>query len=131
MIRRPPRSTRTDTLLPYTTLFRSRSGVVDCSTRCPPPDEVAQTNLDHHHRKPAQSGEKIEGIGREEPEIVADETGVDDEPGARDRMQDDGGRSEQSIRKHRHQGGEQARSQGGMRPPLQAKTGDATARSEH
>src|SRR3546814_6106585 len=26
MIRRPPRSTRTDTLFPYTTLFRSRSG---------------------------------------------------------------------------------------------------------
>src|SRR3546814_13065204 len=25
MIRRPPRSTRTDTLLPYTTLFRSRT----------------------------------------------------------------------------------------------------------
>src|SRR3546814_2595307 len=29
MIRRPPRSTRTDTLFPYTTLFRS------CATRCP------------------------------------------------------------------------------------------------
>src|SRR3546814_1457384 len=31
MIRRPPRSTRTDTLLPYTTLFRSRraGGVLD------------------------------------------------------------------------------------------------------
>src|SRR3546814_12170788 len=27
MIRRPPRSTRTDTLLPYTTLFRSRRPV--------------------------------------------------------------------------------------------------------
>src|SRR3546814_1317557 len=27
MIRRPPRSTRTDTLFPYTTLFRSRPGV--------------------------------------------------------------------------------------------------------
>src|SRR3546814_4019808 len=26
MIRRPPRSTRTDTLFPYTTLFRSRNG---------------------------------------------------------------------------------------------------------
>src|SRR3546814_12678116 len=26
MIRRPPRSTRTDTLLPYTTLFRSMGG---------------------------------------------------------------------------------------------------------
>src|SRR3546814_11672785 len=28
MIRRPPRSTRTDTLFPYTTLFRSRMGAV-------------------------------------------------------------------------------------------------------
>src|SRR3546814_15768574 len=28
MLRRPPRSTRTDTLFPYTTLFRSRRGVV-------------------------------------------------------------------------------------------------------
>src|SRR3546814_14648628 len=27
MIRRPPRSTRTDTLFPYTTLFRSRCGL--------------------------------------------------------------------------------------------------------
>src|SRR3546814_5816093 len=27
MIRRPPRSTRTDTLFPYTTLFRSHEGV--------------------------------------------------------------------------------------------------------
>src|SRR3546814_19304912 len=27
MIRRPPRSTRTDTLFPYTTLFRSRAAV--------------------------------------------------------------------------------------------------------
>src|SRR3546814_6271312 len=29
MIRRPPRSTRTDTLLPYTTLFRSRKDELD------------------------------------------------------------------------------------------------------
>src|SRR3546814_18479975 len=29
MIRRPPRSTRTDTLFPYTTLFRSDVGVPD------------------------------------------------------------------------------------------------------
>src|SRR3546814_11674231 len=28
MIRRPPRSTRTDTLFPYTTLFRSQAGSV-------------------------------------------------------------------------------------------------------
>src|SRR3546814_11503530 len=30
MIRRPPRSTRTDTLFPYTTLFRSTSKVPPC-----------------------------------------------------------------------------------------------------
>src|SRR3546814_10108068 len=29
MIRRPPRSTRTDTLFPYTTLFRSRPALVE------------------------------------------------------------------------------------------------------
>src|SRR3546814_4243387 len=34
MIRRPPRSTRTDTLFPYTTLFRSelaKQGIIFCS----------------------------------------------------------------------------------------------------
>src|SRR3546814_9755134 len=30
MIRRPPRSTRTDTLFPYTTLVRSVFGVLNC-----------------------------------------------------------------------------------------------------
>src|SRR3546814_13519963 len=33
MIRRPPRSTRTDTLFPYTTLFRSRGRWRDLFTR--------------------------------------------------------------------------------------------------
>src|SRR3546814_15408261 len=33
MIRRPPRSTRTDTLFPYTTLFRSRVGQKNKITR--------------------------------------------------------------------------------------------------
>src|SRR3546814_3516743 len=33
MIRRPPRSTRTDTLFPYTTLFRSRQRVRDLRHR--------------------------------------------------------------------------------------------------
>src|SRR3546814_7564470 len=34
MIRRPPRSTRTDTLFPYTTLFRSRRRGGGCATSC-------------------------------------------------------------------------------------------------
>src|SRR3546814_20185464 len=33
MIRRPPRSTRTDTLFPYTTLFRSRHGAYVAMSR--------------------------------------------------------------------------------------------------
>src|SRR3546814_2602752 len=33
MIRRPPRSTRTDTLFPYTTLFRSRRAGLDLGPR--------------------------------------------------------------------------------------------------
>src|SRR3546814_13854070 len=33
MIRRPPRSTRTDTLFPYTTLFRDRLGGRQCSNQ--------------------------------------------------------------------------------------------------
>src|SRR3546814_17376542 len=38
MIRRPPRSTRTDTLFPYTTLFRStlRQTSCSCRTSCGP-----------------------------------------------------------------------------------------------
>src|SRR3546814_5861090 len=38
MIRRPPRSTRTDTLLPYTTLFRSNE--VDIGIGTPPVQEI-------------------------------------------------------------------------------------------
>src|SRR3546814_8262084 len=34
MIRRPPRSTRTDTLFPYTTLFRSVCSITSCPILC-------------------------------------------------------------------------------------------------
>src|SRR3546814_8669146 len=45
MIRRPPRSTRTDTLFPYTTLFRSAfSRPVDA------PDELGLLSLPAHAR---------------------------------------------------------------------------------
>src|SRR3546814_6639790 len=43
MIRRPPRSTRTDTLFPYTTLFRSRTGrrlLRTCGIRLAPAQAV-------------------------------------------------------------------------------------------
>src|SRR3546814_5674493 len=43
MIRRPPRSTRTDTLFPYTTLFRSRTARRVAHEHAP-----AAQPLDHH-----------------------------------------------------------------------------------
>src|SRR3546814_4512986 len=49
MIRRPPRSTRTDTLFPYTTLFRSRPTAFEEGIRqlkAPPSPEGL---LFHHH----------------------------------------------------------------------------------
>src|SRR3546814_1181088 len=47
MIRRPPRSTRTDSLLPYTTLFRSHRPLDECAVgprRCHPRPQC------HRHR---------------------------------------------------------------------------------
>src|SRR3546814_3573030 len=59
MIRRPPRSTRTDTLFPYTTLFRSR--------RCPrgsaPPRQSMCQTTDHHRDE--QGDEAIQWRRRE------------------------------------------------------------------
>src|SRR3546814_1117494 len=46
MIRRPPRSTRTDTLFPYTTLFRSRQPPRGLSAR--PPDRRAAGGSHRH-----------------------------------------------------------------------------------
>src|SRR3546814_13685603 len=43
MIRRPPRSTRTDTLFPYTTLFRSKPGLT--LLEAPGNDAVSSTAL--------------------------------------------------------------------------------------
>src|SRR3546814_2282677 len=48
MIRRPPRSTRTDTLFPYTTLFRSRRG--DCDA--PSPGTARRSDHDRDRNNP-------------------------------------------------------------------------------
>src|SRR3546814_6732588 len=50
MIRRPPRSTRTDTLFPYTTLFRSK-----CRPACRPAFEARGSGADDAFRpRPAR-----------------------------------------------------------------------------
>src|SRR3546814_4197274 len=52
MIRRPPRSTRTDTLFPYTTLFRSKSHRP--AIRLPVPH-----TLPHSHRSLCRAGPSL------------------------------------------------------------------------
>src|SRR3546814_11322684 len=44
MIRRPPRSTRTDTLFPYTTLFRSPAPLLEHAE----PVHLRQADIQHH-----------------------------------------------------------------------------------
>src|SRR3546814_8333430 len=44
MIRRPPRSTRTDTLFPYTTLFRSPASGTHCALQCAQMPNLASRN---------------------------------------------------------------------------------------
>src|SRR3546814_937758 len=52
MIRRPPRSTRTDTLLPYTTLFRSTRATTGSAAADEfSPRGCAATDWSFHHEK--------------------------------------------------------------------------------
>src|SRR3546814_3733516 len=59
MIRRPPRSTRTDTLFPYTTLFRSRDGQRQL--------RPAQVQL---HAATVQRGQSLLRVGIERERVV-------------------------------------------------------------
>src|SRR3546814_2385988 len=60
MIRRPPRSTRTDTLFPYTTLFRSKRGGPEGRwQRCP-------------NSKPRSEGRQVVQIPREDAALADD-----------------------------------------------------------
>src|SRR3546814_16549460 len=52
MIRRPPRSTRTDTLFPYTTLFRSRRRIVAPARQ----QSVERFGLDHRAGQDVRAG---------------------------------------------------------------------------
>src|SRR3546814_9457853 len=62
MIRRPPRSTRTDTLFPYTTLFRSHGGA----------------HLDRHPRPRRAVEDMVEGIAVEIHQHEHDDRRFDD-----------------------------------------------------
>src|SRR3546814_10171511 len=85
MIRRPPRSTRTDTLFPYTTLFRSQeSGGTDREHDGARPvegDAVALLGLGKHEQAEEQPAERERHLGDEDPappEALDDRTAGDD-----------------------------------------------------
>src|SRR3546814_1312822 len=65
MIRRPPRTTRTDTLVPYTTLFRSRGTLAEYHQNPPKRDieaDFAKTRLDHTIVSADETVEQEEGV---------------------------------------------------------------------
>src|SRR3546814_17469071 len=70
MIRRPPRSTRTDTLFPYTTLFRAAAGWrhrLRRPHRLQHEAELGEAGVDQHHlqqqRRAAEEGDVEGGDG--------------------------------------------------------------------
>src|SRR3546814_15818379 len=75
MIRPPPRSTRTDTLFPYTTLFRSDAGV-EFAVGVPADVEVGQVVADVADLR--RLAVPVQALGRLRPERirVADGFGV-------------------------------------------------------
>src|SRR3546814_9476100 len=62
MIRRPPRSTRTDTLFPYTTLFRSPLGRLGLARHAARADVVTEGRriADRRAAGPGRPGDEIE-----------------------------------------------------------------------
>src|SRR3546814_2928751 len=65
MIRRPPRSTRTDTLFPYTTLFRSRR-IASLETRLEKIDAELEEACDAEDVSFAKASANIIGVDRSE-----------------------------------------------------------------
>src|SRR3546814_11692857 len=74
MIRRPPRSTRTDTLFPYTTLFRSAKAELAVSKDR---DDLARGALSAKRR----ATERIEHARRELKQVDAEVGKLDDDIG--------------------------------------------------
>src|SRR3546814_8362048 len=71
MIRRPPRSTRTDTLFPYTTLFRSPEGREPAGERRPPRAHhhgVGTDAVADDHRDRVRTADQPAPAGRERSE---------------------------------------------------------------
>src|SRR3546814_6602634 len=67
MIRRPPRSTRTDTLFPYTTLFRSTAGA----------DGPETERYSIHGDRPTMSLETVDSVQEQIASAISDEVVIE------------------------------------------------------
>src|SRR3546814_14134948 len=70
-IRRPPRLTRTDTLFPYTTLFRSRVSELKATVK--PLGRRVQTGYDHDTGQPIYEEEQLDFHPLPQVVIIVDE----------------------------------------------------------
>src|SRR3546814_15603387 len=99
MIRRPPRSTRTDTLFPYTTLFRS----IAASAMASPP-EAAQPALDGEKEHQAEQRQQ-RGDDRRLAHAEAAHGAIEQQRQRRDilaaEQRDDDEVAERTCRRHR------------------------------
>src|SRR3546814_14537939 len=88
MIRRPPRSTLTDTLFPYTTLFRSDPGdtIADLETAAPLADRHHLARSIGKGHDPARSATAIEAVRDQQVTIVERHRLERDEQLARPRL---------------------------------------------
>src|SRR3546814_13819655 len=77
MIRRPPRSTRTDTLFPYTTLFRSLERIGEF---CKEVGADADDDREHHHFDAGADHVAEHALGKEAG-AVPERDGHEDEAG--------------------------------------------------
>src|SRR3546814_107173 len=88
MIRRPPRSTRTDTLFPYTTLFRSLDAelghVVERGLRvrhgqpvlpCASVEVDDVIDVEIEHRDPRDAGVQVDRLVQHDPAVAAAKPG--------------------------------------------------------
>src|SRR3546814_6597188 len=66
MIRRPPRATRTDTLFPYTTLFRSAPTRQNLPAK-PCPSDCPDHPFPNVDDQPALFGDRDEAVGHPQP----------------------------------------------------------------
>src|SRR3546814_11327469 len=99
MIRRPPRSTRTDPLLPYTTLFRSNAGVALDDVRAALSDANTMrpngmVENDQYHWV-LSSGDQLTKAAQYRPLIVAWRNGAPIRLGDVATVEDSVGRSEE------------------------------------